>query len=96
MPKSSYGPRAFCVICPDIPTFTATIKGRPRWALERLVRAGREGLTSMTDPAARWAAYVHRLRGAGVLIETLHEAHGGPFAGSHARYRLACKVEAVA
>ena len=27
-------------------------------------------------------------RKAGIVIETIHERHGGPFAGQHARYVL--------
>lgn len=70
-------------------------KGRDRWALEALIAAGPKGCTPYRNPAApRWAAYVHNLRGLGVAIYTITEAHGGPFAGHHARYVLACNVTA--
>jgi hypothetical protein len=32
--------------------------------------------------------YVHKLRQLGIVIETIREAHGGPFSGQHARYVL--------
>lgn len=73
--------------------FSANVRGRDSWALERLICAGAKGCTSITEPAPRWSAYVHRLRQLGVLIETLIEPHDGPFAGHHARYVLRCTVE---
>ena len=69
-------------------------KGRARWALEALMAAGPEGCTPIINPAPRWAAYVHNLRCLGVAIDTITEKHGGPFAGHHARYVLACNVTA--
>lgn len=68
------------------------IKGRVRWALEALIRAGSKGCTPIDNPAPRWAAYVHKLRKLGVSVETVHEIHQGPFPGNHARYVLACAV----
>ena len=64
------------------------IKGRNRWALENLMWAGSKGCTPIHNPAPRWSAYVFSLRESGVEIETLHEPHGGPFPGNHARYVL--------
>lgn len=72
--------------------FTVTVKGRDRWALEALMRAGSKGCTPIDAPAPRWSAYVHKLRQLGVEIVTLHEAHGGDFAGHHARYVLRSAV----
>ena len=66
------------------------VAGRVRWALDRLCLAGAEGCTPITEPAPRWAAYVHSLREMGVEIETLTEPHGGAFSGHHARYVLRC------
>ena len=60
------------------------------------MEAGARGVTPLDNPAPRWAAYVHRLRGAGIAIEAAREAHGGAFPGRHARYRLACGVERLA
>ena len=67
--------------------------GRPAWALEQLVRAGRAGLTTLERPAPRWSDYIFKLRRGGVPIVTEHEPHGGPFSGSHGRYRLTVPVE---
>jgi hypothetical protein len=35
---------------------------------------------------------VFKLRRAGFIIETVDENHGGPFAGTHARYVLRSQV----
>ena len=72
--------------------FTIEAKGRTAWALDRLREAGPEGCTPITQPAPRWSAYVHTLRGLGVPIETVTEKHGGEFAGHHARYVLRARV----
>jgi len=58
-------------------TFAVYVKGREAWALDRLRTAGAKGCTPIEQPAPRWSAYVHKLRGLGVPIETLHEPHGG-------------------
>jgi hypothetical protein len=67
---------------------TVTIIGRDGWALLSLIGAGRRGCTPITRPAPRWSHYVWKLRGSGINVETIHEAHGGSFSGSHARYVL--------
>lgn len=69
------------------------ISGRDLWALERLIEAGERGCTPIDDPAPRWSGYVHNLRNEGIVIETIHEKHGGPFPGTHARYVLRSRVE---
>lgn len=69
-----------------------TVSGRVLWALERLGGAGPKGCTPITEPAPRWAAYVHTLRSLGVPIETVHEEHEGEFPGIHARYVLRATV----
>jgi hypothetical protein len=46
------------------------------------------GCTPITEPAPRWAAYVHKLRELGVPVETVTEPHAGAFPGHHARYVL--------
>jgi hypothetical protein len=43
-------------------------------------------------PGPRWSSYVHKLRKAGIIVETIREMHGGPFAGPHARYVLRSQV----
>ena len=70
--------------------FRIIVAGRTRWALDRLREAGDRGCTPVTEPAPRWAAYVHNLRDLGVDVETITEPHGGEFSGHHARYVLRC------
>lgn len=72
--------------------FTIEAKGREAWALDRLRWAGPKGCTPITEPAPRWSAYIHKLRGLGVPIETVIELHAGEFAGHHARYVLRARV----
>lgn len=69
------------------------VTGREAWALERLAAAGPTGCTPITEPAPRWSAYIYRLRGRGLPIETIREPHGGTFPGHHARYVLHARVE---
>lgn len=69
---------------------TLEFKGRMGWTMAQLVDAGPRGITTIERPALRLAAYVHSLRKRGIPIETEIEAHSGPYAGQHARYRLAC------
>ncbi len=66
--------------------------GRDAWALLNLLRAGERGCTPIDTPGPRWSHYVFKLRRAGFIIETIDESHGGPFAGSHARYILRSRV----
>ena len=47
--------------------------------------AGKCGVTPIDMPGPRWSGYVHNLRRMGLVIETIHESHGGPFPGNHAR-----------
>jgi hypothetical protein len=74
-------------------TFTIEAKGRDAWALDRLRLAGTKGCTPIAEPAPRWSAYVHKLRGQGVPIETVTETHGGEFSGNHGRYVLRAEVQ---
>jgi len=69
-----------------------TFKGRDAWALRELMDAGDLGVTPLDTPGPRWSGYVHKLRGAGLVIETIHESHRGPFPGTHARYVLRSTV----
>lgn len=85
---------SFTVHNPDAEPFTIAIKGRDRWALESLMDAGPKGCTPIDRPGPRWSAYVFKLRELGILIDTNHEAHGGPFKGTHARYVLRSRVVA--
>jgi hypothetical protein len=70
-----------------------TVTGRDADTLEKLKDAGPRGLTPIDYPAPRWSHYVFKLRRAGFNIETIDEAHSGPFAGTHARYVLRSDVE---
>ncbi len=69
--------------------------GRDAWALKNLVRAGKSGCTPIDHPGPRWSHYVFKLRGRGIVIETVDEPHGGQFAGTHARYVLRSDVEII-
>jgi hypothetical protein len=69
-----------------------TVRGRDAWALLELKAANDGGCTPIDNPGPRWSGYVHKLRKAGLEIETIWEAHGGPFAGEHARYVLRSPV----
>ena len=93
--SSSWGPRAFAISSGG-KFVTVAVKGRPRWALECLIKAGSKGCTPIDQPGPRWSAYVFVLRELGVAIEARHEPHGGPFKGNHARYVLQCKVTPLA
>jgi hypothetical protein len=73
-----------------------TVCGRDAWALLELIRAGSNGCTPIDNPGPRWSAYVHALRfERGLQIETVHEAHRGPFPGNHARYILTSAIEVL-
>jgi hypothetical protein len=75
---------------------TVAVGGRPEWALRILMATGCKGCTPIECPGGlRWAAYVHDLRAMGLNIQTIHERHGPPFPGRHARYVLTTAVEAV-
>ena len=80
------------IIKTDTTETEVVVKGRDRWALERLIAAGNTGCTPFCKPGPRWSAYVHNLRKLGVSIETISEPHDGPFAGTHARYVLRSNV----
>ncbi len=86
----------------EVIELTAKINGRKRkfqgreaWTLDKLAKAGESGVTPIERPAPRWSHYVYSLRGQGVEIETIREKHKGPYPGTHARYRLASKVEVL-
>lgn len=68
------------------------VNGRNAWALLELHKAGERGCTPITTPGPRWSGYVFNLRCMGLAIETIHESHGGPFTGSHARYVLRSRI----
>lgn len=68
--------------------------GRAAWMLDRLLAAGTAGCTTLETVAPRVSDYIHKLRARyGLNIESITEAHDGPFKGRHARYVLRSKVE---
>ena len=69
--------------------------GRPAWAIENLISNQSKGLRTIDCPATQLPFYVFELRRAGIVIKTIMEKHGGPFAGRHARYVLESKLEKV-
>jgi hypothetical protein len=72
-----------------------TISGRPAWTLDWLLERGAQGITSIERPAFRLSDYIFKLKKHGLDIETKHEGHGGPFAGSHGRYILQTSVKVL-
>lgn len=93
--KTEWNEAAYILMDGTAPLPVIRVKGRVRWALENLIEAGPKGCTPINNPAPRWAAYVHKLRRAGVNVETLTEPHAGAFAGTHARYVLRDAVVAA-
>lgn len=71
------------------------LKGREEWALSNLLAAGARGCTPIDTPGPRWSDYVFKLRRRGINVETITEAHDGPYAGHHARYVLRSRIERV-
>ena len=63
-----------------------------RMGLAAIAAANDNGCTPIDHPGPRWSGYVHKLRKAGIVVETIRERHGGPFAGDHARYVLRTDV----
>jgi hypothetical protein len=63
-------------------------KGRESWCLAQLLSTGPRGVTPIERPAPRWSDYVFRLRKRGLPVQTIDEAHGGTYRGTHARYLL--------
>ena len=96
MAKQTWPLAAFTITRTDGTKRHITIQGRDRWALESLLRAGRDGCTPIDTPAPRWASYVFSLREAGGETETVTEKHKGDFLGHHARYVLKSRVTQAA
>ena len=71
------------------------LKGRVAWMVDRLIKAGPRGTTSIESPAPRISHYVFKAREAGLHIETVDEAHDGAFSGRHGRYFLRSTVEVL-
>ena len=71
-------------------------KGRESWCLAQLVTTGPKGFTTVERPAPRISHYVFQLRKRGLPVQTIEEAHGGPYRGTHARYCLDVPLAIVA
>ena len=69
--------------------------GRPAWAADGLLKNGDKGLRTIDYPATQLPFYIFQFRKAGIIIKTIMEKHGGPFAGRHARYVLESNLEKV-
>ena len=80
---------------PAAPDRECTLVGRIAFGLRKLILAGERGLTAIERPAYRWSDYVFKLRGVGIVVETIREPHDGPYAGDHARYVLRSPVQDV-
>lgn len=87
--------RAYWISMANSQPERVVVKGRDRWALEALMRAGPNGCTPIDHPGPRWSAYVLNLRKAGVQIDTLYEPNGAPFGGTHGRYVLRSSVSPI-
>jgi hypothetical protein len=70
-------------------------RDRLAWALLCLIEAGEVGVAPLDRPAPRWSQYVLMLRKAGIVIETLLEKCGGPYAGRRGRYLLRSSIKIV-
>lgn len=75
--KADWNDATFAIKRDGAEAVVITVNGRQRWALECLIKAGPRGCTPILNPAPRWAAYVQRLRCAGVAVETIIEPHVG-------------------
>jgi hypothetical protein len=65
---------------------------RAAFFLEELLAAGSEGITTIDYPGVRVGDAIHKLRKAGVQIETQYEQHRGEFGGCHGRYVLRSRI----
>jgi hypothetical protein len=70
-------------------------RGRIAWGLLRLIEAGPAGVAPLDWPAPRWSQYILLLRQKGLVIETVFERHGGPYAGRRGRYVLRSPIATI-
>ncbi len=94
LPKAGSGKRVIRAIVHDADGNERAIVavGRPAWLLDSLIHAGEKGVTPIEASAGGWCVrcshYCHILRRRhGLLIETVDERHGPPFAGIHSPLR---------
>jgi hypothetical protein len=74
----------------------AQLTKRATFFLAELLAAGREGISTIAYPGVRVGDAIHKLRKAGVEIETHYVEHGGEFAGHHGRYVLRSRIVRLA
>ncbi|HUT51076.1 MAG TPA: hypothetical protein VM325_17230 [Alphaproteobacteria bacterium] len=77
------------------PTKASVSGKRPREALEKLISAGRHGVTTAThfNAGVRVSDSIFKLRKVGIPISAEREPNSDGDGGTHAKYRLGCKVE---
>jgi hypothetical protein len=68
---------------------------RIAWCLHELVRAGTQGITSLSYAGARLSHYIFCLRRQGIVIDVAREPNIGAFGGTHGRYRLKSRVRII-
>lgn len=71
------------------------IHGREAQTIQLLVMNGAAGISSLHHPGIRLSHYIFKLRGYGILIETVNTPHGGDFPGHHAVYVLRSEIEII-
>ena len=74
------------------PPIPLALTKRAEFFLEEMLSAGGEGITTIAYPGVRVGDAIHKLRKAGVVIDTTYEEHGGKFAGHHGRYFLRSRI----
>lgn len=72
-----------------------TFRDRLAWALLCLIEAGEAGVAPLDRPAPRWSQYISLIRRKGLVIETVFERHGGPYAGRRGRYVLRSPIAII-
>jgi hypothetical protein len=59
-PRAQDTRKPLLLVCiPDRPP--QKVAGRMAWALERLIQAGKNGVTTLEEPAPRWSHYIYQL-----------------------------------
>lgn len=77
---------------PLLPPRPLSLTKRAEFFLEEMMGAGDRGITTIDYPGVRVGDAIHKLRKAGVVIDTEYEQHGGEFAGCHGRYVLRSRI----
>ena len=72
-----------------------SFSGRDAWFLHELVQAGARGVTAAEHPGTRISHYCFKLRRAGLVIDTEHEANSGIFRGVHGIYKLRSRIRVL-